>query len=171
MGSGQSKDKFHCNQYLNGDGPPSLAEQAGDGVNGKYRMFNGSQPEGQMTWVILHRDLPGFPDDNTLQVNYIFPDGIQTEKHPHPGQPFAALRMLAYLPDNREGRRVLRLLDKAFRQQLLFTVATDQHGEDTITTTSIPLKTQPDGGSKIESYPDPDYLKTVRKLLKDKGIE
>lgn len=35
-----------------------------------------------MTWVILHRDLPGFPDDNTLQINYIFPDGIQTVSLP-----------------------------------------------------------------------------------------
>ncbi|XP_071383634.1 E3 ubiquitin-protein ligase DTX3L1 [Centroberyx affinis] len=170
MGSGQSRDKFHCNQYLNGQGPPPLVHQANEEVNGTYRPFNGSQPEGQMTWVILHRDLPGFPDDNTLQINYVFPDGIQTEKHPHPGQPFAGLRLWAYLPDNREGRKVLRLLDRAFNQQLLFTIATNQHGEDVVTA-GIPHKTQPDGGTKTESYPDPDYLKTVRKLLKDKGIE
>lgn len=27
MGSGQSSDKFHCNRYLNGQGPPSLVQQ------------------------------------------------------------------------------------------------------------------------------------------------
>ncbi|KAM4606146.1 E3 ubiquitin-protein ligase DTX3L1 [Polymixia lowei] len=168
---GQEQSKFHCNQYLDGQGPPSLLHQANGEANGTYKVLNGSQPEGQMTWVILHRDLPGYPEDNTLQINYVFTDGIQTEKHPHPGQPFAGLRLWAYLPDNREGRKVLRLLDKAFNQQLLFTIATNQDGEDVITTAAIPLKTQPDGRSKTDSYPDPDYLKNVKKLLKDKGIE
>ncbi|XP_056155773.1 E3 ubiquitin-protein ligase DTX3L1 [Lampris incognitus] len=171
MGSEPSKEKFHCNQYLNGQGPPSLEHQANEGLNGAYRGWTSCQPEGQMTWVILHRDLPGYPEDNTLQINYVFPDGIQTEKHPHPGQPYTGLRMWAYLPDNREGRKVLRLLDKTFNLQLLFTVATNENGEDVVATAAIPLKTQPDGGTKIDSYPDPDYLKNVRKILKDKGIE
>ncbi|XP_070709465.1 E3 ubiquitin-protein ligase DTX3L1 [Pempheris klunzingeri] len=172
MGSGQSTDKLHCNRYLNGQGPPSLLQQvaavceANEGLNGIHKPVNGCQPEGQMTWVILHRDVPGFPNDNTLQINYIFPDGIQTVKHPHPGQPYSGLRLCAYLPDNREGRRVFKLLDKAFQQQLLFTVATNMDGEDTVTTASIPLKTQHDDG-----YSYPDYLKIVRKLLKEKGIE
>ena len=43
-----------------------------------YSTHTGCQPQGQVTSVILHRDLPGFPDDNTLQLSYIFPDGIQT---------------------------------------------------------------------------------------------
>lgn len=71
------------------------------------------------------------------------------EKHPHPGQPYAGLRLCAYLPDNREGRRVLKLIDKAFNQQLLFIVATNKDGEDMVTTASIPLKTQPDGGNSV----------------------
>ncbi|GAA6219488.1 E3 ubiquitin-protein ligase DTX3L-like [Lates japonicus] len=168
MGSGQSSDKLHCNRYLNGQGPPSLMQQANEEVNGMYSVVNGCQPEGQMTWVTLCRDLPGFPNDNTLQINYIFPDGIQTEKHPHPGEPYSGLRLCAYLPDNREGNRVLKLLEKAFNQKILFTVTTNQDGSDVVTS-SIPLKIQPDGGSRDDGYPDPDYLKTVRKLLKDKG--
>uniref|UniRef100_A0A3B4VEF0 E3 ubiquitin-protein ligase n=2 Tax=Seriola TaxID=8160 RepID=A0A3B4VEF0_SERDU len=87
------------------------------------------------------------------------PPSLQ-EKHPHPGQPYSGLRLCAYLPDSREGRRVLKLLDKAFNHQLLFTVSTNNDGGDVITA-SIPL----------DGYPDSDYLKTVRKLLKDKGIE
>ncbi|XP_008290163.1 E3 ubiquitin-protein ligase DTX3L1 [Stegastes partitus] len=171
MGSGQSSDKLHCNRYLDGQGPPSLVQQANEEVNGKHRELNDCQPEGHMTWVILHKDLPGFPDDNTVQINYIFPEGIQTEKHPHPGQPHAGLRLCAYLPDNREGRRVLKLMDKAFNQKLLFTVATNEDGEDVVATASIPLKTQAEGASRDGGYPDSEYLKTVRKLLKDKGIE
>ncbi|XP_069581812.1 E3 ubiquitin-protein ligase DTX3L1 isoform X2 [Brachyistius frenatus] len=93
------------------------------------------------------------------------------DKHPHPGQPFAGLRLCAYLPDNHEGKKVLKLLDKAFNQQLLFTITTDTNGEDVVTTASIPLKTQAEGRSTLDGYPDHDYLKTVRKLLKDKGVE
>ncbi|XP_034562634.1 E3 ubiquitin-protein ligase DTX3L [Notolabrus celidotus] len=174
MGSNQSSDKLHCNRYLNGKGPPSLrtaVSAANDEVNRVHRGPQSSQPEGQMTWVVLHRDLPGFPDDNTIQINYIFPDGIQTDKHPHPGQPYGGLRLCAYLPDSREGKKVLKLLERAFYQQLLFTVSTNTDGKDTITTTSIPLKTQPDVGSEVDGYPDPDYLKTVKQTLRDQGIE
>lgn len=167
MGSGQSSNTFHCNRYLNGKGPPSLVQQANKEVNG-IRALNGSQPDGQMTWVILHRNLPGFPDDDTLQINYVFPDGIQTEKHPHPGQPYTGLQQCTYLPDNHKGRRVLKLLVKAFNQQILFKVATNKDGEDIVTTAVIPLKTQPDRQSRVDGYPDSDYLKMIRKLLKDK---
>ncbi|KAF7645453.1 hypothetical protein LDENG_00204150 [Lucifuga dentata] len=156
MGSAQSSNKLYCNQYLNGQGPPPLTQQADEGLNGTY----GAQPLGQMTWVILHRDLPGFPGVNTLQVNFAFSDGIQMKKHPHPGQPYAGMRIWAYLPENHEGRKVLKLLDKAFRQQVLFTVSTNQHGEDVITSV-IPLKTQTEGGTKTDSYPDADYLKML----------
>ncbi|XP_074549111.1 E3 ubiquitin-protein ligase DTX3L1 [Halichoeres trimaculatus] len=173
MGSSHSSDKLHCNRYLNGQGPPSLVQQGPSlaFLSESEKGLHSSQPEGQMTWVVLHRDLPGFPDDNTIQINYIFPDGTQTEKHPHPGQPYPGLRLCAYLPDNREGKKVLKLVEKAFNQQLLFTVNTDRDGKDVITTTTIPLKTQPDGGSINDGYPDSDYLKTVRQILRDQGIE
>ncbi|XP_053269052.1 E3 ubiquitin-protein ligase DTX3L1 isoform X2 [Pleuronectes platessa] len=170
MGAGQSSDKFHCNRYLNGEGPPSLVQEANDGVNRKYNVLNGYQPEGQMTCVILHRALPGFPNDNTIQINFMFPDGIQTEKHPHPGQPYSGLHLCAYLPDNLDGGKVFKLLDKAFHQQLLFTVAACKDGGDMVNS-SIPLKIQADGGNHVECYPDSDYLKTVRKLLKNNGTE
>ncbi|KAK0137208.1 E3 ubiquitin-protein ligase DTX3L [Merluccius polli] len=171
MGSGQSSDKMHCNQYLPGHGPPTLVQQANERLNGTYKPLKLVQPDGQMTWVILHRDLPGYQNDNTIQINYIFPDGVQTGNHPHPGKPFTGLRLWAYLPDNREGRKVLQLLDKGFNQGLLFTVATNQEGVDMVSPAAVPLKTQPDGGTKIDSYPDADYLKNVRKVLKDKGLE
>ncbi|XP_067108185.1 E3 ubiquitin-protein ligase DTX3L1 [Osmerus mordax] len=168
MGSMQSKDKWHCTRYINGQGPPSLKDQAEQGLN---KSSERTQPAGQMTWVILHRDLPGYPEDNTIQINYVIGDGIQSDKHPNPGQTFRGVRILAYLPDNKEGRKVLRLLDKAFNQRLVFKVVTNDIGEDVATLTDIPHKTQPDGGSKSDSYPDPDYLKTTRRILKEKGIE
>lgn len=74
---------------------------------------------------------------------------VLQERHPHPGQPYPALRLCAYLPDSREGRKVLSLMEKAFYQQLMFTVATNENGEDVVTPASIPLKTQPDGGRVV----------------------
>ncbi|XP_034028638.1 E3 ubiquitin-protein ligase DTX3L [Thalassophryne amazonica] len=166
MGSGQSSETLHLNRYLNGKGPASLEHQAEDGAAGVDTVVNG-----KMTWEVLHTDLPGFPNDDTLQINYELPDGIQTKKHPHPGQPYGGLQLCAYLPENREGRHLLKLLEKAFRQELLFTVITNTKGQDVMTTTSIPLKTQRSKGNTIESYPDQDYLKTLRKILKEKGIK
>ncbi|XP_029005387.1 E3 ubiquitin-protein ligase DTX3L1 [Betta splendens] len=168
MGSGESHETLHCNRYLDNKGPPSLEHQAKNAVNGTH---DSVQPHGQMTWVVLHRELPGYPDDNTLQISFIFKDGIQTVRHPHPGQPYSGVRICAYLPDNNDGKKVLKLLQKAFYQQLVFTVATNSEGQDEITTSTIPLKTQQDGGSRVGGYPDPEYLKTVKKLLKEKVIE
>lgn len=114
MGNGQSNEKFHCNRYLNGQGPPSLVHEGPSPHTVRLSLYllnylnsgpmhlwiiwgtlpavcavdervkqtciirNGCQPEGKMTWVILHEDLPGFPGDNTLQINCTFADGIQT---------------------------------------------------------------------------------------------
>lgn len=67
------------------------------------------------------------------------------EKNPHPGQPYTGLQLSSYLPDNREGRKVLELLEKAFNEQLLFTVVTNKDGEDLVSPAFIPLKTQAGG--------------------------
>lgn len=89
-----------------------------------------------------------------MQVNVIW-EATETsllflqDKHPHPGQPYAGLRLCAYLPDSRDGRRVLKLLDKAFNTELLFSVVTNNEGQDVVTTASIPLKTQAEGGIKV----------------------
>ncbi|XP_068160439.1 E3 ubiquitin-protein ligase DTX3L1 isoform X2 [Antennarius striatus] len=147
MGSSQSTEKLHCNRYLNGQGPPSFVQQANEAVDGVYSAQNGCQPQGEMTWEILHRVLPAFPNSNTLQVNFTFTDGVQTEKHPHPGQPYTGLQISTFLPDNHDGRKLLKLLEKAFDRKLLFMISTNKDGKDVVTTKIIPLKIQPDGGS------------------------
>ncbi|XP_008305587.1 E3 ubiquitin-protein ligase DTX3L1 isoform X2 [Cynoglossus semilaevis] len=131
---------------------------------------SGDQPEGQMTLEVIHRDLPGFPNDHTIKINFIFPDGIQAERHPHPGQPFSGMHLSAYLPDNQMGRKILKLIDKAFNQKLLFHVGTSYDGRDMVTP-SIPLNIQPNEERKGNGKPDLDYLQYVEKLLREKGIE
>lgn len=65
------------------------------------------------------------------------------EQHPHPGQPYTGGQVCACLPDNKEGRQLLKLLEKAFYKQLLFTVATGEDGEDTV----APAFVQPQAGN------------------------
>ena len=70
-----------------------------------------------------HR-LPGYEQSSTgtIEIYYQFPDGIQDERHPHPGVPYQGTVRRAFLPDNQEGRHVLNLLRKAFELRQIFTV-------------------------------------------------
>lgn len=38
----------------------------------------GDQPEGSMALQHERRSLPGFPKDDTIKINFVFSDGIQT---------------------------------------------------------------------------------------------
>ena len=57
-------------------------------------------------------------------ISYQFPSGVQGSEHPNPGQHYQGTSRTAYLPDNREGREVLRFLRRAFDARLVFTVGT-----------------------------------------------
>ncbi|KAI5608759.1 E3 ubiquitin-protein ligase DTX3L isoform X1 [Silurus asotus] len=178
MGSEQSKDKMHCTRYLNGNGPPSLNEQVEKVTNGSIRhkinskIVTGNQPDdGKMSIMHMRRNVEGYPDCDTIQMNFEFDDGIQTEMHPNPGQKYYGLKTVAFVPQNHEGRKVYRMLEAAFNHKLLFTVATTSTGEERVKYSDIPLKTKESGGHDSFSYPDPKYLKTVTKILKSKGIQ
>ncbi|KAG8430906.1 hypothetical protein GDO86_019770, partial [Hymenochirus boettgeri] len=93
------------------------------------------------------------------------------KNHPHPGTPYSGTSRTAYLPNNKEGQEVLRLLRRAFDQKLIFTIGRSRTtgAENTVTWNDIHHKTSMFSGSF--GYPDPDYLKRVRDELKAKGIE
>ncbi|XP_054569896.1 E3 ubiquitin-protein ligase DTX3L isoform X2 [Eptesicus fuscus] len=100
-------------------------------------------------------------------------DGIEKKEHPRPGMPYSRTHRTAFLPANEEGKEVLTLLQKAFDQKLIFTVGDSRvtGASDVITWNDIHHKTSRSGGPANYGYPDPDYLKRVKKELKDKGIE
>ncbi|XP_036204229.1 E3 ubiquitin-protein ligase DTX3L-like isoform X2 [Myotis myotis] len=112
-----------------------------------YGVQKGNQPEG------------------TMSVNY--------EEHPNPGKPYSGTKRTAFLPNNKEGKEVLTLLQKAFDQKLIFTVGDSRVSgmSDVITWNDIHHKTSMIGGPEMYGYPDPNYLKRVKQELKDKGIE
>ncbi|KAJ8376917.1 hypothetical protein SKAU_G00074970 [Synaphobranchus kaupii] len=89
----------------------------------------GDQPEGEMTlgygW-------------NALAISYNIPCGIQMEAHPNPGKPFTGIQTKAWIPDSPEGQEVLKLLQRAFEQKLVFTVVATDGAADRVVFTDIP---------------------------------
>ncbi|XP_058050746.1 E3 ubiquitin-protein ligase DTX3L [Ahaetulla prasina] len=138
-----------------------------------YGNIEGNQPPGKMDIYKTRSSLPGYNSVGTITINYNIFDGIQTERHPHPGKRFHGTSRKAYLPDNQEGREILKLLQRAFDQGLIFTVGQSRTtgADDVVTWNDIHHKTSIHGGEKNFGYPDPNYLKRVREELKAKGIE
>ncbi|XP_060898641.1 E3 ubiquitin-protein ligase DTX3L-like [Labrus mixtus] len=137
-----------------------------------FGKMEGDQPDGKMTWRSGPTPLPGYSQCGCIIINYWIPGGIQTEKHPNPGKRYEGISREAYLPDNKEGNEVLRLLQKAFDQKLIFTVGMSRTTgkENQVTWNDIHHKTSTSGGPQCFGYPDPGYLSRVRDELKVKGI-
>ncbi|KYO18143.1 E3 ubiquitin-protein ligase DTX3L [Alligator mississippiensis] len=138
-----------------------------------YGCAKGNQPDGSMSTSTVSYSLPGYPKCSTLVISYHIPNGIQSKDHPNPGRPYSGAHRTAYLPNNKEGREIQELLEKAFNQKLIFTVGQSRTSgaNDVVTWNDIHHKTQTHGGPQQFGYPDPNYLKRVREELKAKGIE
>ncbi|KAM7416955.1 hypothetical protein PAMA_018842 [Pampus argenteus] len=139
-----------------------------------YGILRGTQPDGgRMNVTQSSSSLPGYERYGTIIVHYTIPSGIQKVEHPNPGQPYEGVSRTAYLPDSSEGRRILKLLRRAFDQRLTFTVghSTTSGRNNVVTWNDIHHKTSTHGGPTHYGYPDPDYLKRVQNELKVKGIE
>ncbi|XP_056108395.1 E3 ubiquitin-protein ligase DTX3L-like [Rhinichthys klamathensis goyatoka] len=138
-----------------------------------YGKLEGNQPIGKMKATKTGMSLPGYPGCGTIEIYYDIPDGVQTKQHPNPGKPFYGSNLHAYLPDNPEGKEVLSLLHRAFKQKLIFTVgrSTTTGADNVVTCNDIHHKTNISGGPESNGYPDPGYLKRVKDELKAKGIK
>ncbi|NXK80088.1 DTX3L ligase, partial [Amazona guildingii] len=113
-----------------------------------YGAMRGDQPEGRMSSRILSSALPGYPSCGTIEITYKMRGGIQTGNHPNPGKHYSSTFRKAYLPDNKEGQEILKLLRKAFNQKLIFTVGESRTtgATDVITWNDIHHKTSMVGG-------------------------
>lgn len=139
-----------------------------------YGTLTGTQPEGgKMDVARNSSSLPGYEKYGTIVIHYYIPSGTQKEEHPNPGQHYEGVSRTAYLPDSSEGKKVLKLLERAFKQRLIFTVgrSTTSGRNNAVTWNDIHHKTSTQGGPTYYGYPDPDYLSRVLDELKVKGIE
>ena len=114
------------------------------------RKVTGNQPTGGTMTVLTspHKKLPGYEKYGTIQINYHIPNGKQGKEHPNPGHSFTGTSRTAYLPDSPEGRKVVRLLRKAFDARLIFSVGTSHTNGaiDTVVWSDIHHKTNTHGG-------------------------
>ena len=116
-----------------------------------------------------HTFLPGYRGCGTIVINYYIPDGTQGPQHPNPGQRYTGTHRTAYLPDNQEGREVLKvlvlyrniitvmtslsvliqLLQKAWDAKLIFTIGMSHTTrlDNTVIWNDIHHKTNSHGGS------------------------
>ena len=129
-----------------------------------YGSITGNQPPGQMIDSFRSISLPGYNSCGTLVISYRFPSGKQGPDHPHPGKLYQGTSRTAFLPDNAEGRKVQRLLRKAFNQKLTFTIgqSTTTGRDDCVIWNDIHHKTSMTGGPtwyvEFCSLCDPKYL-------------
>ena len=70
--------------------------------------------------------------------------------HQNPGKKYKGTDRKAYLPNSPEGRKVLRLLERAFKQGLTFTIGSSRTTgqEDVVTWNDIHHKTRREGGAQ-----------------------
>lgn len=139
-----------------------------------YGNLTGTQPKGGSMTVSSDRSsLPGYEKYGTIIISYHIPSGRQGDEHPNPGMPYQSVTRIAYLPDSKEGNKVLKLLQRAFGQRLTFTIGrSSTTGQNNVVTwNDIHHKTSRYGGPTSYGYPDPDYLKRVQDELKAKGID
>ena len=93
--------------------------------------------------------LPGYESCGSITITYKFEDGVQGPEHPSPGTRYAGTTQTAYLPNNEEGNKVCKLLQKAFQQKLTFTIGLSLISgvDNAITWNDIHHKTRRFGGA------------------------
>jgi len=141
-----------------------------------YGIRVGTQPKGTMNVQINPVGavpLSGYESVGTIQINYNFPGGKQGPEHQHPGLPYEGTSRVGYLPDNEDGKEILRLLKIAWERKLIFIVGTSvtTGKEDQVVWNGIHHKTATSGGPQSFGYPDETYFQRVKAELADKGVE
>lgn len=126
-----------------------------------------------MSYKVIPKGLPGYEDYHAIQITYHMSSGVQDARHPHPGSPYYAIGFpkITFLPDTELGRLALKLLEKAFNQQLTFNLVANQNTKDAIVAWNplIDHKTEFESNDK-NGFPDPGYLECVMRQLSRLGI-
>jgi len=135
-------------------------------------LLTGTQPKGSMSTSTSSSSLPGYPGVGTITVHYNFPDGVQGPEHPHPGERYSGTSRIGLFPNNAEGKKVVKLLELAWRQRIVFTVGRSMTtgADNCVIWNGIHHKTSSTGGPTAHGYPDPTYLSRVQEELAAFGI-
>ncbi|ESO07728.1 hypothetical protein HELRODRAFT_191022 [Helobdella robusta] len=138
-----------------------------------YGVKVGNCPAGRMVCVTIPQSLPGYEQYDTLYITYNILSGVQEPGHPNPGKKYSArgFPRCGYLPNNKKGQKVLRLLVKAWNRRLTFTIGTSvTTGEsNTVVWNEIHHKTEM-LNKHGHGYPDANYLDNVISELAAQGV-
>ena len=118
----------------------------------------GKMPSGTMLVEHRHDLVCSGHAPGAIVLTYNLVGGIQKYYHENPGVAHASTSRVAYLPDNDEGRQLLKRLEYAFRCGLTFTVGTSLTTgvANSVTWSAIHHKTCISGG--MHGFPDPSYF-------------
>ncbi|KAJ3229767.1 E3 ubiquitin-protein ligase dtx3l [Chytriomyces hyalinus] len=122
----------------------------------------GDCPNGTMSLTYMKGALHGHQHDSTqtIVIDYIVghPTHLQTHRR-------------AFLPDNVEGRDVLRRLQIAWDRRLVLRVGTSAtSGLSNVLVWNLHHKTSVHGGVAAYGYPDETYLQRVGEELRERGV-
>ena len=126
----------------------------------------GKSPSGKMQISIIPGKCVGF-SENTIRIIYTLAAGPQKIYHENPLQLHSGKRAVAYLPNNKAGKQLLKRLKYAFLHGLTFTVGTSATSGkiNQCTWASIHHKTSLHGGTRLHGFPDPNYFVNCNKEL------
>lgn len=137
--------------------------------------LTGNQPveSGNDFEVFEHpSNLPGNSECTTYILRFTIQSGIQTMDMPLPLEPYAGLTLVCYLPNNSEGKELIRLLHVAWDRRLLFRIGTNTKTgrKDQVIPNGFEFKVNREGGIQNYGFPDPSYMNRLKVDLKDVGV-
>ena len=112
----------------------------------------------------------GHTNDATIKIDYNIFSGKQKEYHETEGKAFQGTKRSAYLPDNDDGRRLLKRLKYAFSHGLIFRIGTSSTTgrKGVIIWAGIHHKTSYKTGAY--GWPDSTFFVRCNKELDDQGV-
>lgn len=120
----------------------------------------GKMPSGKMTITRTNARCHGYSSVGSIVIKYEIPSGKQLDYMDRPRHRFTGATRIAYLPDNYEGRQLVKRLKYAFMKGLTFVVGTSltTGQRNVVTWASIHHKTNVSGGPRTHGFPDAGFF-------------
>ena len=137
-------------------------------------ILTGYQPDTEGSRIVINNSpnsLPGF-ECSTIVIRFEIVGGVQGILQPLPGEKFQDFVFETYLPNNSEGKEVLRLLKIAWDRKLLFRIGYNPQTKkyDKVILNGLEMKTRRDGGMISNGYPDVSYMSRLKSDLGELSI-
>lgn len=133
----------------------------------------GYSPSGILKITRSHLSCEGFERSaGSIVLSYEIAAGIQKVFHPNPGVQYYPTHRVAYLPDDENGRKLLKRLKYAFERGLTFMIGTSTTTgrPNSVIWSSIHHKSSRTGGLLNYGFPDDSYFRNCNKELDFLGV-